>query len=262
MEYELIALDLDDTLLNSEKKITQRAKDAIAAARKKGVRVVIATGRAYGSLLQFADQLGERDYAISLAGGLVSDPAGNTVISMCLDPEVTWMLMNWAVCRGVYFQAYIGTGFRYPQRTRFTDMYETGGGFAGELEPGLASRLDVEAGKILYICDEDRTDGCRRILEGTFPGLSIEKSSPVFLEISRKEASKGNALRLLAALLGIPREKIMAIGDSEIDQSMVAWAGMGVAMANAIPEVKAVADHVAPSCDEDGVARTIERFVL
>lgn len=262
MKYELIALDLDDTLLNSEKKITPRAKAAVVAARQAGVRVVIATGRAYGSLLQFSDQLGGRDYAISLAGGMVTDPAGRVIIGQYLPPEVTWMLMNWAVCRGIYFQVYTEKGFSYPRRTGFTEMYEKGGGFAGHLEPDLPSRLDLMAGKLLLICDESLADEYRSALESDFPALLVEKSAPFFVEISTREASKGNALRQLAARLGVPREKVMAIGDSEIDRSMVEWAGTGVAMANAIPEVIRLADHVAPSCDEDGVARVLEELVL
>lgn len=262
VKYELIALDLDDTVLNSKKEISQRTKKAIEDARATGARVVVASGRAYGSLKRFADELTIQDYAISLAGGVVHDATGNVIHGVYLDPEIAWMVMNWCASRGVYYQVYTAEGFFYPRRAIYSEKYERVGGYAGHEDPSLPYRHDLALGKILVICEVDEAQELRAALERDFPALSIDQSAPFFLEISDKTASKGDALRYLAEHLGVPREKVLAIGDSEIDETMIQWAGMGIAMKNSVPAVLEVADYVTDTNDEDGVATALDKFLL
>lgn len=262
MDYELIALDLDDTVLGPDKKISDRNRSAVRAALAAGVRVIIASGRAYLGVRRFRDELGLRDYTISTGGSVTMDPDGRVFDTDPIDPETTHGVMQWAMERGIYFQVYTGEGFMYRKRTAHTDRYEYNNGFRGILTKDLPERQDIAAGKILFIDSAENISRWGRELAEVYPSLLIQTSHPTFLEISSRAASKGAALERLARHLGVPREKVMAIGDSEIDRSMIEWAGLGVAMENAAADIRAEADWVTGPSSQDGVADAIERFVL
>lgn len=262
MDYRLIALDLDDTLLDSSKRISERNRQAVAAAAAAGKRVVIATGRARGALLQFEKALGLHDYTIHIGGALISDPDGNLIHSDYIDPGSARSIMQWAVDHGVYFQVYTDRDYRYLERTQHTENYEKAVEYAGVRDPDLLTREDLRVAKILLIGTAETVPGFRSALKDQYPDLSFETSMSWFLEISNRTASKGNALRLLAEHLGIPRDETAAFGDSEIDLSMIEYAGLGAAVANAAEEIRRAADVVVPANTEDGVAWGIENYCL
>ncbi len=117
--------------------------------------------------------------------------------------------------------------------------------------------------KGLFIGEPDDNDRLIRDLTARFAGrLSIVRSHPLFVEALSPNVSKATAVAFLAARYRVRRDEVIAVGDSGNDVSMVQWAGLGIAMANATPDVLAVADWVAPSVQEDGVATVIEKFVL
>lgn len=166
------------------------------------------------------------------------------------------------VKKGLYFQVYSDTGFEYLKRGPWTDYYAKRVGFQGKENPHLLDNPDISPTKILFVDDPEKIPLLKEQFVQDFPDLGAETSEPTYLEIMDKSASKGSALEWLGKTLQIPREKIAAFGDSGIDASMVAYAGLGVAVANACPEVLEVADVVAPSCDEDGVAWAMEKYIL
>ncbi|MEG1754219.1 MAG: HAD-IIB family hydrolase, partial [Christensenella sp.] len=116
--------------------------------------------------------------------------------------------------------------------------------------------------KILLIDTPEKIKKYRKELSALFPELALKRSQEYFLEIMNPEATKGNALKYLAQKLNIEQHQILAMGDSEIDESMIEYAGMGIAMQNAYEACKAVANDVTASCDEDGVAVSIEKYIL
>lgn len=262
MDYRLIALDLDDTLLDGGKSISARNRMAVARARDAGAHVVLATGRARGALVQFENALGLHEYTIHIGGALISDPEGNLIYGNYIDPASAKSIMRWAEENGVYFQVYTDRDYRYLRRTHQTDNYERAVEYAGIEDPFLLERDDLPVAKILLIGTSETVPGYRASLQELYPDLSFETSMSWFLEISNKSASKGNALRLLGERLGIPREQTAAFGDSEIDLSMIEYAGLGAAMANASPEIREAADVVVPANTEDGVAWGIEEYCL
>lgn len=262
MDYNLIALDLDDTLLDSDKKVSERNRQAIAQARDQGAHVVIATGRARGALVQFEKALGLHDYSIHIGGALISDPDGELIYGNYIDPEAARSIMQWAHSKGVYFQVYTDKDYRYLKRTQQTENYENAVEFKGVEDPDLLQRTDLPVAKILLIDTEETIPEFRRELSALYPELSFETSMSWFLEISSRTASKGNALRFLGERLGIPREQTAAFGDSEIDLSMIEYAGLGMAVANATDEVRSAADAVVPANTEDGVAWGLEKYCL
>lgn len=262
MHYDLIALDLDDTLLDKQKNISSRNRQAVAAAHAAGAHIVIATGRAYGALLQFARDLGIEDYSIIIGGALVADPKGSIVYGNYIEPPQAHAVMQWAADHGVHFQTYTDSGFVYLQHNQYTDNYEKTVGFKGSADPDLLDRTDMRAAKILFIDSPENIQTFKHDIADLFPGLTAQTSEPWFLEIMNETASKGQALKWLGELLHVPRRRIAAFGDSEIDVSMIEYAGLGVAVANACPQALAAADVVAPSCDENAVAWGIEKYVL
>lgn len=262
MDYELAALDLDDTLLDPDKKISERNARAVRRAADAGVHIIVASGRAYLGVLPYLKELGLRDYTIATGGSFTMDASGQPVDRDPIAPGTAAAVIRWAQERGIYYQVYVDQGFLYPRRTAYTDRYEHNNGFRGVYAPDLAARSDIAAGKILFIDSAENIARYQKMLRADFPSLLIETSHPTFLEISSEAASKGAALERLCRRLSIPREKVIAIGDSPIDTSMIAWAGLGVAVENAVPEVKQAADYITGPASWDGVADVIERFVL
>lgn len=260
--YRLIALDLDDTLLDSEKRMSERTIGAVRAAADSGVRVIIASGRAYLGVTKFLDMLDLHDMCIVTGGAVIMDADGHVMDREAVPADVTHAVMQWAKDRGIYFQVYVDDGFWYETPTAATRRYEEHNGYLGVHVPDLSARSNIEAAKILFIGTVDEVAEWGRALAKDFPDLSVETSDPTFLEISSPRASKGRALLTIGKHLGIPPSETLAIGDSEIDKSMIEAAGMGIAMANAAPDVLMAADYVTGPCNEDGAAAAIEEFVL
>lgn len=262
MGYKLIALDLDDTLLDSNKQISNANQSAVSAAKALGVRVVFASGRAYPGIAPFKQITRINDYIIASAGAQIYDPNEAVILSASLPEEVTRRAVEWALQNNVYFQIYTDEGFRYLSRTEHTDYYERVCGYTGIQDKSLADVSALPpAAKLLFIDTNENLAEYKEKLQAEFPDMRVMKSQINFLEILGSGATKGTALEALADSLNIKREEVMAIGDSEIDESMIRYAGLGVAVSNAAPSVLAAADCIAPSCDEDGVAKAICKFI-
>ncbi|MEG2188646.1 MAG: Cof-type HAD-IIB family hydrolase [Christensenella sp.] len=262
MAYRLIALDLDDTLLNSKKQITKKNHEALAQAREKGVRVILASGRAYPGITAFNEALSNTDYTITCGGAQVVDPDGTVIHSTYVEPEAAKQVMRWAMMHNIHFQIYLDDGFYYLKKNEQSDFYESFCNYTGTADPDLMNIETVLTSKILLIDTPEKIKNYRKELSALFPELALKRSQEYFLEIMNPEATKGNALKYLAQKLNIEQHQILAMGDSEIDESMIEYAGMGIAMQNAYEACKAVANDVTASCDEDGVAVSIEKYIL
>lgn len=266
---ELIAIDLDGTLLDANHEITPRVHDAIAAARARGVRVVLATGRPFSGAQRYLTELGltgDEDHCISYNGTVVQVVAtGACLLEFSLGYDDYRYCEQVACELGVHFQAMDGDGIftAHADISRYTviDSYLSNAPLryraVADMDPALRFR------KLMMIDAPQRLDAAIAQLP---PQLTqrygVFKSAPYYLEIVDARAGKGPMLAQLTKRLGIARERVMAIGDQENDLSMLAFAGVSVAMGNAIPAVKTAAKHQTACNTEDGVAVAIERFVL
>ncbi len=264
MKYKLIALDVDGTLLNSKREITQPVLAAIAAAKARGVAVTISTGRGFASSKQYADLIGAHPYVINYGGAQITDAKSGEIVSITtLSPELLKEAVELARSFALHIQVYDHAGiFYYDADSEWPRLY------AGRsLLPGKAVgdllRHEWDTPKALCVGDVEAIKRALPLFAKHFEGrLRISTSDPHYIEINEPNTNKAAALKKLEELLYIKREEIIAVGDDLIDLEMIEYAGLGVCMANGVDAVKAVADYIAPGNDDDGVAHVIEKFIL
>jgi Cof subfamily protein (haloacid dehalogenase superfamily) len=262
--YKLIAIDIDDTLINDEKQITPGTRAAIEEAISAGVVVTIATGRMYASAKQLAQKLNLQVPIISYQGSLVKDGAtGEVLYERAVPVDVAQELYALSRERGYHIQAYIEDELYAAEVNERLQDYCKLSNIPYKIEPDFEKLASIPSTKLLMIDDPDKLD---RLMEELAPKYAdrvhMTKSKPQFLEFVHKEGTKGDAVRFLATHFGCDISQTIAIGDSWNDAEMVEAAGLGVAMANAVPSLKAVADYVTASNNEDGVKQVIDKFIF
>ncbi len=262
MAYKLIAIDLDDTLLDSSLHIPDRVRNAIDKAVDLGIYIVLCTGRILKGSRRFYDELGLKTAMITTGGAEIYDEDGECIYSKNVDPAVVKEIIAFAQENGVHFQVYIGGDLVYHEKNKYLEGYETINGFKGVQMPGLLELNEIHTPKVLLITDPERMDGLQTAAKQKFPKLTITRSKPTYLEISSPGVSKGDALKFVAQYYGIQEAETIAIGDAEIDIPMIKVAGLGVAVANAAPITKKAARYICPSNNEGGVADVIDKFIL
>ena len=263
MDYKLIALDIDDTLLNNDRKITPGNAEAIARAMKAGVKVILASGRLVISLKRLYDELALQDASICCSGAQVVDNQGREISSCPIEPEDTSAILELAHELGVYVHVYIDNHFCYEKHTEYSDYYKSVCGFGDRLVPNLREMKDIYTPKILMINDETTTARIQPIFRERFPHLNIGRSKPIFLEFNNPAATKGGALKALSEYYGIDKSQMIAVGDNQIDASMIKYAGVGAAVGNAIDEIKEISDYVAAADnDHDAIKEIIDKFIF
>ncbi len=272
-KIRLVALDLDGTLGNTEKKVPEGNYHALRQCEKAGIQIVPATGRAVGGIPPMIRELPGANYAITTNGAVVADLKNNKIIKKCgLSNEMVLRVLNIAKKYHAASDPYVnGRGITEPASIEHMDEF----GLTPAMQQLVRNTRDVvpnvmeymkttgtDAEKVnVFMADMEEREILRKELMA-IPELSISSSMYNNLEINAKGADKGAALLWLAEYLGISREETMAFGDGENDIPMIKAAGIGVAMENALDTVKAVADTITLTNDENGVAAAIEKFIF
>lgn len=269
----IIALDLDGTLLNSRKELSRVNLQVLEKAAAKGFVIVPTTGRFYGGMPACIKAMPFVEYAITINGAQVQDLAEQKTVYQAEVPcEQAVSIMEWLDKFPVIYDCYMDNdAFMTASQKENIDetiddehyrsMFHRLRRPVPELKEYIKGRSGVQ--KIQFFTAEPLVR--QQIMEELpcrFTGLAVSSSHRQNVEINQQDANKGQALRALASYLNIPIEKTFAFGDGLNDLSMIQEAGTGVAMANACEEVKAAADYVTVSCDEDGVAKAIEELCL
>jgi Cof subfamily protein (haloacid dehalogenase superfamily) len=262
--YRLLALDADGTILTADQQVRPAVRAAIRAAQERGVVVVLATGRAFRGAQAIARDVGLTAPVICYQGAVVQDPLSEEVLLSETYPRtLIYELLDWTEPRRLDVTVYVD-GFMYLKELRHPpEFYDRWFGIPMRLVPDLRASLPDDPTKFLLIAESETCDRVLPELRALFAGrLEVFRSHDLFVEGTAPGVSKGSALAYLAARYGIPREQVIAVGDAGNDLEMLRWAGLGVAMGNAAPEVQAMADWVAPPIMADGVAEVIRRFIL
>ena len=268
-KIRVLALDLDGTLTNDEKKVTPRTRAALDAAAAQGVTIVLASGRPTAGISPLAKELGldkKGGCILAYNGGKIVDCAtGAALYQKQLAPEFVPELCQFAAEQDVAILTYDERGIVCE---RDTDEWARKECFTTKLEmyhvDDLAKYVDYPICKMLITLDPARRDAVCATGKKQFDGrIDLYPSSPFFIEAVPLGVAKDVSLGALLERMGLTRENLMACGDGLNDRSMIEFAGVGVAMQNAEDAVKQAADYVTTADNNhDGVAEAIEKFIL
>ncbi len=274
--YRLLALDLDDTLLRDDKTVSGRNLNAVAAARRAGLEVVIASGRHPNGIVGYARELGLVD-----AGGYAICFNGAALISLGQfrgrPDALSFGTLGAATATGAELALITGLAHRHGCTTH---AFDTQRGLVLEDPLGPSSKEYTHSNLPYFTCDLSAVDPGSRYykilavgskagldaLRADLPGdltarLSVLRSHENFLEFIPGPETKGSALCRLCGILGVPVDRCIAFGDAENDAEMLRRAGLGVAMANGTADAKGACDALTASNEEDGVALLLERVL-
>lgn len=257
----LIAIDIDGTLLAPGNVLAPAAERELGRARDAGLRIVLATGRMYRSAAAWAERLGLDGPIIAYNGGLIVEHPSAAVWRRRPVPlQAARAVAAACLAHGWYLQAYYGDRLYVPAAGEKADGYCRTAGVTADVDPDRIWRPRRRPTKLLVIEDPARMAQVAAVLAAAAGDrLELATSFPHYLEIQAHGVSKASALRWLARRLGVPRAAVMAIGDGANDLAMVGFAGTGVAVANAVPQVRAAAAIVTRQPYGDGVAEAVAR---
>ncbi|QAY66728.1 Cof-type HAD-IIB family hydrolase [Paenibacillus protaetiae] len=262
--YKLIAIDVDDTLLRDDLSVSEQQKQALAGAIQRGVTVTLATGRMFASAQKIARQIELNVPIITYQGALVKTLLdGKVLYERYVPQDAAKELFAFTEQRGLHLQLYTDDILYAKEHNDKIKKYSTLTNIPYVVEPDYNKLIELPTPKMLIIDEPSYLDELAVELKALIGDRThITKSKPHYLEIMHKEGTKGHALRFLAAHIGCTLEETIAIGDAWNDHEMIEAAGLGVAMGNAIPALKEIADYVTLTNNEDGVRHVIEKFVL
>lgn len=269
----LLAIDIDGTLVNSRDELTAATRDALVRAGESGIQVVLATGRRYSRTLHLIEPLGIDVPLVTASGALVKDPSDHrTLFRAEFAPGVLPRTLQTiartgfepVVCGDTYLE-----GFDFyrgqeevlgPELAEYVRMNPE----SGRIWPGLAEAPPMEVFAAFSMGTKEQMLYLESVLHGAVPGklsthvLRSPKYTGFLCEIAPAGVTKWSGVLHLAHGMGVSEAEICAVGDDVNDIPMIEAAGLGVAMGNALPEVKAAADRIAPTHDEDGLVSVVE----
>jgi len=265
--YHAIATDLDGTLLRSDGRISARTRRAVSAAEDSGMRVVIATGRPPRWIAPIVEQLGERGLVVCANGAAVYDPAAHELVERTeLAPEVAQDIV--VDLARAFPEAVPGVeqGFEFAIDEAILDgPAELLGSWNldGLRVAPIRSFLDEPSLKLILRFPPPAPPGTADAVQAVVGERALVTHSidESFLEISHPSVHKAATVERLLRSTGIASSQVVAFGDMPNDLELIRWAGLGVAVANAHPALRASADEVTASNDDDGVAIVIERIL-
>ncbi len=265
--YKLVVLDIDGTLVNSDKIITEKTKEYIKKATEKGAKIIIASGRTPYGILPLAKEI-----ELEKIGGYILAYNGG----MCINCETMEVLYETDIAHTempkIYEYAkehniplmtynkdnlYIST-----EETKYIELEARLNNLKVIKSDDFVKDITFDFPKTLFTDDGEILAKHEPIIREMLPHLEVFRSEPFFLEICPPNIHKATGIAKVIEILGIKQEEVIAIGDGFNDVTMIKYAGLGVAMGNAHDDIKAIANHVTLSNDEDGVCKVIEEFIL
>ena len=269
MNYKLLALDMDGTTLNSEKKITPKTADAISELSRRGVAVVLSTGRGLAEIADYKTELKFMRYGILISGGMVYDFFNSKpVTTHPLDTEMMFELIDFAESENAMIQ-FLTENDSLVREEDILNMETFGMGIYQDMYYRNCVRCEdfkkfvrENPGKVLkfniyHRSTESREKNFKRIEKFD---LNIDYAEKTALEISPKNISKASGLKELCDFLKINLSETVAVGDAPNDTEILKTAGLAVAMGNATAEIKNLANFVTDDNDHDGIVKVIEKF--
>lgn len=264
MEYKLVAVDMDGTLLTPQLEISNETIKAINMVIEKGVIFTLSTGRMYLAAMPFAGMLNLDVPLITCNGALIKCSKTGKVYDMkIIDKEHSSEIIRCCEEAGLSVSIYREDDIYIKKNSENIDIHIQLDHVKPQIVDDFDSLLDGSIIKIMFSSNKYNLEQyTRKLYELYKEKLNFYFSLPYFVEIVHKGADKRNALQSLALKFNIKREETIAIGDNFNDMDMIEYAGLGVAMGNAPDYLKGAADFVTHSNDEEGVRRVLEKFIL
>jgi Cof subfamily protein (haloacid dehalogenase superfamily) len=264
MPYKLLVTDLDSTLLTTQRTLSQRIQHAFEQAKQRGKYITFATGRNYVSSLPMIQMLRPNAPLILYNGSRIEENCTrNIVYAKNLPREKAFKAFELNTRYGIHISMYLDDEIYVetltPETLEFMAKEQIVCHPVADLATFLGERDPI---KLLLIGEPEKLTPYALEYSAIAHDTQLMRSELNYLEILASGVSKGNALAYLASYLGISVSEIIAIGDNPNDIEMIREAGLGVAVLNAHPDVKQVADLITDSNDNDGVAKIIEEYLL
>ena len=270
----LVATDMDGTLLNDDVEISARNREALEECQRRGIQVILATGKARPAALYACEKSGlghlfsEESPGIFIQGLQVYGPGGSKLDQRYLPADIVRDAFEYAEKHGVACCGFLGDkNVTLESHPLLDELHEKYYEPVSEVAESIDAILAQSVHKIILLADppsiingQVRPHWEGQGLEGK--GAKITQAIPTMLELVPEGTSKATGLTKLISEYGIRPEEILAIGDGENDTEMLQLAGTAVAVANATPGLKAIADYVVASNHNDGVAEALEKFIF
>lgn len=278
MGIQAVAMDMDGTLLNSKKQITPKTKEMLLRAQETGIKLILASGRPTPALMDFARELcmdQHHGLLVAYNGSQVVDcQTGKVLFNQAMSVEESKSVLEHLkkfdrvrpmIDRGEYMyvnNVYDNVIHLDGKEINIIERESRGGNFLLCEKRDLAAFVDFPVNKILTAADPEYLQEHYRAMIAPFQDtLNGMFTARFYYEFTAKGIDKAKALDAVLPMLGIRREEIIAFGDAQNDASMIHYAGLGIAMGNAVPELKEIADEITGSCDEDGIAQALEHHL-
>ncbi len=268
MAYEILVLDIDGTLTTSEKKISKQTLDAILTIQERGHKVVLASGRPTPGIREIAAQIRLNEYGgyiLSYNGAKITNCKTNEIIyQKTLPKELIGDIHKSAIEFGVGIITYETNAIiAGTKKDSYMEIEAKINHMPIKEVDNFAEYVTFDVNKCLMTGEPSHLAKVEEKMKERFGHiLNIYRSEPFFLEVVPQNVDKADSLSHLLDRLGLSHTQMISCGDGYNDLTMIQYAGMGVAMANAQEVVKEAADYITLSNDEDGVAHVINQFIL
>ncbi|WP_291149824.1 Cof-type HAD-IIB family hydrolase [Flavobacterium sp. UBA7680] len=266
MQYKMLVLDMDDTLLTDDHKISDLNKKVLLEAQAKGVYVVLASGRPTSAMIAYAKEL-ELDlndsYMISFNGAIISQVKDDLVLfEQKLTVEQIHALYDYSVKMKTHIITYLDDEIISETDSEYIEIEKDITGMAHRKVSSFKDYVDRPAVKCILLENPAYLKEVEKDLLVAMPHLSVSMSKPFFLEAAQNGIDKATSLKQLADRLGIHQSEIIAVGNAGNDLTMIEYAGLGVWVDNVTPELRDKANLIVSSNNNDGVAEVVQKYIL
>ena len=260
----MLVLDMDDTLLNDDHKISIENREMLAKAKEKGVLVILASGRPTPAMTAYAKELGLEDsYMISYNGAVITNLKENEIIfEQTLTQEQIYELYDYSVQHNTHIITYVEGKVVSETSSEYIDIELNITGLEHNKVLDFKAAVQSSAVKCILLEEPSYLREVEQHLKAAMPHLSVCMSKPFFLEVAQNGIDKGASVKFLADKLNILQSEVIAVGNAGNDLSMIEYAGLGVWVDNVDAHLRDKADVIVASNNNDGVAEVVKRFIL
>jgi HAD-superfamily hydrolase, subfamily IIB len=266
---KLIALDIDDTLLNSQSKITEATKQALQKALQQGIKIVLCSGRPLAGVTPYLKQLGisgDEQYVITYNGALVETVAGKVLSKNILSNQAYRRIVKYIEDKQLQYyvlddQSNVYTSNRDISRIAVVQAWENSAGIFVRTPDELPADFDIT--KAAIVGEKDTLDSAEQSVKDQFSNdYYVVRAADNFLEIMHQDVNKGSGLTKLTNILGVDPSEVMVFGDEQNDIPMFKFAGTAVAMGNGSDIAKSHANYVTDTNNDDGIAKALNKLLF